>query len=79
MFYVIDKSKIYSYLIALCTVVILFFAAANINEVATPKNVVETSTNVINLKSVNEFNSINKNEIQGNIINKIYNEAIAEE
>ena len=50
MFYVINKSKIYSYMIAVCTVVILFVAAANIT---TPSgNVVETSANTILSNSI---------------------------
>lgn len=48
MFYVFNKSKIYSYLIALCTVVILFVAAATINDMSSPSgNIVETGTNVV--------------------------------
>ena len=31
MFFVIDKSKIISYAVAICTVVILFIAAAGLN------------------------------------------------
>ncbi len=47
MFYVINKSKIYSYLIAICTVVILFVAATTINDVASPSgNIIETGANI---------------------------------
>ena len=57
MFWVIDKSKIYSYIISLSTVVILFVTAAYINNVADDqKNIVETSTNVVQ----NEINEVNK-------------------
>lgn len=48
MFYVVNKSKIYSYLVALCTVVILFVAATTINDIVAPsENVVETTTNIV--------------------------------
>lgn len=54
MFYVVNKSKIYSYLIALCTVVTLFVAATTINDmVSTSGNVVETGANVINQNEMN--------------------------
>ena len=33
MFFVIDKSKIFSYVIAICTVVILFVAATGLNNI----------------------------------------------
>lgn len=57
MFWVIDKSKIYSYIISLSTVVILFVIAAYINNGADDqKNIVETSTNVVQ----NEINEVNK-------------------
>ncbi len=57
MFWVIDKSKIYSYIISLSTVVILFVTATYINNVADDqKNIVETSTNVVQ----NEINEVNK-------------------
>ena len=55
MFYVINKSKIYSYIIALSTVVILFVIAGKINNNSTSlNNTIETSTNVMmNSNSVN--------------------------
>ena len=57
MFWVIDKSKVYSYIISLSTVVILFVTAAYINNVADDqKNIVETSTNAVQ----NEINEVNK-------------------
>lgn len=61
MFYVVNKSKIYSYLVALCTVVILFVAATTINDVASSsQNLVETSTNVIDRNEINDIrNAIN--------------------
>ena len=58
MFFVIDKSKIYSYIIAVCTVVILFVAASGLNDMANNK-IVETSSNIIQENSVNLLNEIN--------------------
>ena len=52
MFFVIDKSKIFSYVIAICTVVILFVAAAGLNNISADNSVM-TSTNVVNANEVN--------------------------
>lgn len=53
MFFVFNKSKIYSYLIAVCTVFVLFVTASKINDIASPTgNIVETSTNIININNV---------------------------
>ena len=61
MFYVINKSKIYSYIIALSTVVILFVIAGKINNSTSLNNTIETSTNVMmNSNSVN--NKLNEKE-----------------
>ena len=62
MFYVINKSKIYSYIIALSTVVILFVIAGKINNNSTSlNNTIETSTNVMmNSNSVN--NKLNEKQ-----------------
>lgn len=62
MFYVINKSKIYSYIIALSTVVILFVIAGKINNNSTSlNNTIETSTNIMmNSNSVN--NKLNEKE-----------------
>ena len=62
MFYVINKSKIYSYIIALSTVVILFVIAGKINNNSTSlNNTIGTSTNVMmNSNSVN--NKLNEKE-----------------
>ena len=47
MFIVFNKQKIYSYIVALCTVILLFVAAAGLNSNIT-QNTLETSTsNVI--------------------------------
>ena len=60
MFYVFNKSKIYSYLIALSIVTILFVAATTLNDITPSSNdVVETKTNVIEL---NEMKNIISNE-----------------
>ena len=55
MFFVIDKSKIFSYVIAICTVVILFVAASGLNDMANNK-IVETSSNITEENSVNFLN-----------------------
>lgn len=53
MFYVFNKSKIYSYMVAVCTVVILFVAAAKLNNIVSPsENIVETSSNIIETNEV---------------------------
>lgn len=46
MFFVIDKSKIFSYIIAICTVVILFVAATGLNDVSSSNETITTSTNI---------------------------------
>ena len=62
MFFVIDKSKIFSYVIAICTVVILFVAAAGLNNISAD-NSVKTSTNVVNANEVNNVTNTVINEI----------------
>lgn len=63
MFYVFNKSKIYSYMIAVCTVVILFMAAGAINDMVTPsQNSVGTGTNVV------RADKVKTNEIKMNVI-----------
>ena len=65
MFYVINKSKVYSYIIAVCTVVILFVAAANFNDAVSPtENVVETGANIV------ENNNLNHQVEKNNMINE---------
>ena len=60
MFYVFNKSKIYSYLIALSTVAILFVAATTLDNITpSSKEIVETRTNVI---EINETKNIISNE-----------------
>ena len=59
MFFVVNKSKIYSYLIALCTVVLLFVAETALNDVASPSgNIVETGANVVDAHNLNNVNSL---------------------
>lgn len=66
MFLVFNKSKIYSYLVALCTVLVLFVAASKLNHAVSPTgNIIETSTNVISNNSVLQTYS---NQIETNII-----------
>lgn len=62
MFFVIDKSKIFSYVIAICTVVILFVAAAGLNNISADNSVM-TSTNVVNTNEVNNVTNTVINEI----------------
>lgn len=64
MFFVLNKSKIYSYIIALSTVLILFVAAAKLNDIVSPSNnIVETSANIIeNRVNLNVVENILPNE-----------------
>ena len=81
MFFVIDKSKILSYLLASCTVVILFVAAAglnntkstDINSVMTSINVVETNAVITDSNSINttETNTIKAENNNNNSVNTI--------
>lgn len=76
MFFVIDKSKIFSYAIAICTVVILFVAASNlgknddINAVVTCSNSINTNNVITNTMSnviSNNFSGVNEtNKLVGN-------------
>lgn len=60
MFYVFNKAKIYSYLIALSTVVILFVAATTLNDMVSPsQNIIETGANTV---EVNEIKNLIENE-----------------
>lgn len=59
MFFVIDKSKIYSYVIAICTVVVLFVAAAGLNSINDKKNTIVTSTNILEENSINIIDNCN--------------------
>lgn len=70
MFFVIDKSKIFSYAIAICTVVILFVAAANLNNLSSSENTITTSTNNVYSNKLDN-SSISINSIENTITNKI--------
>ena len=70
MFFVIDKSKIYSYIIAICTVVILFVAAAGLSN-NTNMNTQQTSANATTQQNAMESNNVDSNTIN-NLINCRY-------
>ena len=59
MFFVIDKSKIFSYAVAICTVVILFVVAATLDTEST-ENAITTSSNIVenNISNVNTVNNL---------------------
>ncbi len=59
MFFVIDKSKIFSYVVAICTVIVLFVAAAGFNE-SNENSALSTAAN-----------AISSNDINNNIVNNI--------
>ena len=65
MFFVIDKSKIYSYIIAICTVVILFVAAAGLSN-NTNMNTQQTSAN-----ATTQQNAMGSNNVDSNTINNL--------
>lgn len=67
MFFVINKSKILSYLLAICTVAILFMLASGTEEV---NNTIATSANIINENIIN-INSISENNIIDNMDNNV--------
>lgn len=67
MFFVIDKSKIYSYIIAICTVVILFVAAAGLSN-NTNMNTQQTSANATTQQNAMESKNVDSNTIN-NLIN----------
>lgn len=63
MFFVIDKSKIYSYILAICTVVILFVAAAGLSNNTDMMNTQQTSANITTKQNVLQTNNIDNNTI----------------
>ena len=65
MFFVIDKTKIFSYIIAICTVIILFVAAAGLNNGTDVNETIMTSTNIVS------ENSLNSNIIETNTVTNI--------
>lgn len=69
MFLVFNKSKIYSYIIAVSTVVILFVVAAKLNDAVSPsQNILETGTNATEINVVGT-NKIVKDDISNTITN----------
>ena len=63
MFFVIDKSKIFSYVIAICTVVILFVAATGLNNNSNSQNSIMTSTNSLDINTLNNETKTIQNTI----------------
>ena len=72
MFFVIDKSKIVSYLVAICTVVILFVAAAGLNNVSDDNSVIHVQAEDEVIDKIYK-NIVNGNEISNTITNTINN------
>ena len=75
MFFVIDKSKIVSYVIAICTVVILFVAATSLNDID-QNNILSTFANGIEANVITNKNTnvkVNINEINTNAANNTIN------
>lgn len=68
MFFIIDKSKIYSYIIAISTVVILFVAATGLNDINSKQNTTVTSSNILEENIVKDIEKNSKNPIKGNNI-----------
>ena len=67
MFFVIDKSKIYSYIIAIGTVVILFVAVAGLSN-NNNMNTQQTSAN-----ATTQQNAMGSNNVDSNTINNLIN------
>ena len=69
MFLVINKSKILSYILAICTVVVLFMLATteeNNEMISTSANII--STNALN--TLNQYNYSNQENYIDNNVNK---------
>ena len=62
MFFVFNKSKIYSYIIALSTVVVLFVVAASLNDMVDKSgNIIETGTDTVETNRIENINGkVNK-------------------
>ena len=67
MFFVFNKNKIYSYLIAVCTVVMLFFIASVISN--DQLNSVETSSTIVENTIYKEDNELDENIVNREEIN----------
>ena len=69
MFLVINKSKILSYILAICTVVVLFMLATteeNNEMISTSANIISTNT----LNTLNQYNYSNQENYIDNNVNK---------
>ena len=61
MFFVVNKSKIFSYIVALFTVGVLFYAASSFDNTANME-MIETDANIVTSNSVKKETSTNKSE-----------------
>ena len=68
MFFIINKEKIYAYVVSIVTIVILFFMSTVMKKDTSFEGIEETSTNVIVEKNMVEENLLNtsKNLIEEN-------------
>lgn len=58
MFFVINKEKVYAYVVSVCTIVTLFFMSGLIN--SNYEEIEETSSNVeVNSATINDYSSGN--------------------
>ena len=61
MFVVLNREKIYAYIVSILTVVILFSASTYIT--SDMRQLEETSTSVENVNNINQTNVVNINEV----------------
>jgi hypothetical protein len=68
MFFIINKEKIYAYVVSIVTIVVLFFMSTVMKKDTSFEGIEETSTNVIVEKNMVEENLLNtsKNLIEEN-------------
>lgn len=66
MFLVLNKDKIYAYLVSVLTVVVLFFVATNF-EKNPEKDTTETSTDIVSDNNIYMINSERNAYINGNV------------
>ena len=59
MFFVINKEKIYAYVVSIITIVILFFMSTIMKENPFFDGVEETSTNIVEEKNIENKNLLN--------------------
>lgn len=67
MFLVINKSKILSYILAICTVVVLFMLATTEEN----NEMISTSANIINTNTLNTLNQDNYSNQENYIDNNV--------